>query len=239
MDRERIDGITLRYNAPVTLTFALLSLLALALNELTDGWTTQNLFCFYKSALTDYLTYPRAVLHVLGNTSLTTCTGNIIVMLVVGPAAEERFGSAKVFVAVLLTAIAGALIMWFLFPQSTIMGASGVLFCMMLLASFNLDLLGIIGNNTGQSTLLVSIVLFALATYAFQAFYQQVSFTVRVMVMIALVSVLGAFIYTESDFTPLLTTLHLANYSSLALMVASLLFMIWVGYENINALLGG
>ena len=129
-------SVTIQYNAPVTLTFALLSLLALALNELTDGWTTQNLFCFYKSALTDYLTYPRAVLHVLGNTSLTTCTGNIIVMLVVGPAAEERFGSAKVFVAVLLTAIAGALIMWFLFPQSTIMGASGVLFCMMMLTSF-------------------------------------------------------------------------------------------------------
>ena len=136
MDRERIDGITLRYNAPVTLTFALLSLLALALNELTDGWTTQNLFCFYKSALTDYLTYPRAVLHVLGNTSLTTCTGNIIVMLVVGPAAEERFGSSKVFFAVLLTAIAGAAIMWFLCPDATIMGASGVLFCMMMLASF-------------------------------------------------------------------------------------------------------
>ena len=136
MDRERIDGITLRYNAPVTLTFALLGLLALALNELTDGWTTQNLFCFYKSSLSDYLTYPRAVLHVLGNTSLTTCTGNVIVLLVIGPAAEERFGSAKVLSAVLLTAIAGALIMWFLFPDATLMGASGVLFMMMVLASF-------------------------------------------------------------------------------------------------------
>lgn len=136
MDRERIDGITLKYNAPVTLTFALLSLLALALGELTDGWTTQNLFCFYKSSLSDYLTYPRAILHVLGNTSLTTCTGNVIVLLVIGPAAEERFGSAKVLTAVLLTAIAGALIMWFLFPDATLMGASGVLFMMMVLASF-------------------------------------------------------------------------------------------------------
>ena len=136
MDRERIDGITLKYNAPVTLTIALLSLLALALNELTDGWTTQNLFCFYKSSLTDYLTYPRAVLHILGNTSLTECTANIIILLVVGPAAEERFGSAKVLFAVLATAIAAALIMWFLFPTSAIMGASGVLFMMMVLASF-------------------------------------------------------------------------------------------------------
>ena len=36
-DTQRVDGINLKYNAPVTLTFALLSLLALALAELTDG----------------------------------------------------------------------------------------------------------------------------------------------------------------------------------------------------------
>ena len=135
-DRERTDGITLQYNAPVTLTFALLSLLALALGELTDGWTTQNLFSVYKSSLTDYLTYPRFLLHVLGNTSLTTCTGTIIILLVVGPAAEERFGSAKVLIAVLLTAIGTGLVMWFLFPDSVLMGSSGVLFMMMVLASF-------------------------------------------------------------------------------------------------------
>jgi cellulose synthase operon protein C len=114
---------------------------------------------------------------------------------------------------------------------------AGMLLLMMLLASFNLDLLGVIGNNTGQTTLLIFIVFFALVTYAFQAFYQQVSFTVRVMVMVALISVLGSFLYMESDFQPLVTTLHLANYSSLGLLVASLLFMMWVGYENINALL--
>ena len=136
MDQERIDGITLKYNAPVTLSFALLSLLAIALGELTDGWTTQNLFCFFKSSPNDWLTWPRAVLHILGNTSLTECTANIIILLVVGPAAEERFGSAKVLFAVLATAIAAALIMWFLFPTSAIMGASGVLFMMMVLASF-------------------------------------------------------------------------------------------------------
>ena len=136
MKTERYEGITLKYNAPITLTFALLSLLALALNELTDGWTTQNLFSFYKSPLSDYLTFPRAILHVLGNTSLTACTANIIVLLVIGPAAEERFGSAKVLFAILLTAIAGSLLVWFFFPEASIMGANGVLFMMMVLASF-------------------------------------------------------------------------------------------------------
>lgn len=135
MERERLD-LTLKYNAPVSLTLALLSLLALALGELTDGWATQNLFSFYKSALTDYLTYPRAIFHVLGNTDLTVCTSNIILLLVIGPAAEERFGSVKVLTAVLLTAIAGALVVWFVYPEASIMGARSLLFMMMILAGF-------------------------------------------------------------------------------------------------------
>ena len=56
-------SITILYNSPVILTFALLSLLALGLGKLTDGWTTQNLFCVYRSPLTDWLTYPRFFLH--------------------------------------------------------------------------------------------------------------------------------------------------------------------------------
>ena len=60
-------SITILYNSPVILTFALLSLLALGLGKLTDGWTTQNLFCVYRASLTDWLTYPRFFLHVLGH----------------------------------------------------------------------------------------------------------------------------------------------------------------------------
>ncbi|MDX5419123.1 MAG: hypothetical protein LPK09_07890 [Hymenobacteraceae bacterium] len=114
---------------------------------------------------------------------------------------------------------------------------AGMLLLMLLLASFNLDLLGVIGNSTGQTTLLLFIVFFAVVSYAFQAFYQQVSFSLRVLAMLGLVGLLGALVFMESDFPPLLTTLHLVNYSSLGLIVASFLFMIWVGYENINALL--
>lgn len=136
MNRERTDGVALQYNAPVTLTFALLSLLALALAELTDGWTTKHLFCFYKSPLSDWLTYVRGALHVLGGSDLTTSTGNLIILLVAGPAAEERFGSWKVLIGVLLTAAVSAAVMWHLFPSSVLMGAGGVLLMMLVLASF-------------------------------------------------------------------------------------------------------
>ncbi len=39
--------IRFQYNAPVTLTFFFLSLAALALGRLTNGWTTTHLFSVY------------------------------------------------------------------------------------------------------------------------------------------------------------------------------------------------
>ena len=77
-------SITILYNSPVILTFALLSLLALGLGKLTDGWTTQNLFCVYRSSLTDWLTYPRFFLHVLGHPDFAAYCSNIVMLLVVG-----------------------------------------------------------------------------------------------------------------------------------------------------------
>ena len=155
MDRERLDGITLKYNAPVTLTLALLAMLALALGELTNGWTTQNLFSFYKSSPSDYLTYPRAILHVLGSTDLTVCTANIILLLVIGAAAEERFGSAKVLTAVLITAVVCALIVWLRYPDSSIMGMRSLLFMLMVLAGF-----ACAGRGSVPITLLLILLLF-------------------------------------------------------------------------------
>ena len=129
-------SITILYNSPVILTFALLSLLALGLGKLTDGWTTQNLFCVYRSSLTDWLTYPRFFLHVLGNPDFAACCTNIVIMLAVGPMAEERFGSKRLLFAIAVTALVTGLVLWFFFPNAALMGASGVVFMLIVLASF-------------------------------------------------------------------------------------------------------
>lgn len=129
-------SITILYNSPVILTFALLSLLALALGKLTGGWTTQNLFCVYRSSLTDLLTYPRFFLHVLGNPDFAACCTNIVIMLAVGPMAEERFGSKRLLFAIAVTALVTGLVLWFFFPNAALMGASGVVFMLIVLASF-------------------------------------------------------------------------------------------------------
>ena len=129
-------SITILYNSPVILTFALLSLLALALGKLTGGWTTQNLFCVYRSPLTDLLTYPRFFLHVLGNPDFAACCTNIVIMLAVGPMAEERFGSKRLLLAIAVTALVTGLVLWFFFPNAALMGASSVVFMLIVLASF-------------------------------------------------------------------------------------------------------
>ena len=54
------------YNAPVSLSFALLSLLVLGLGWVTDGLTTRQLFCVYGSAWSDPLAYVRLFGQVRG-----------------------------------------------------------------------------------------------------------------------------------------------------------------------------
>ena len=62
----------LQYNAPVVLTFSLLSLGALIFGMLTGGGSTRLLFCVYRAPLTDPLTYVRMFTHVLGHANLST-----------------------------------------------------------------------------------------------------------------------------------------------------------------------
>ena len=73
------------YNAPVSLSFALLSLLVLGLGWVTDGLTTRQLFCVYGSAWSDPLTYVRLFGHVLGHADLSHYMSNMMLFLLVGP----------------------------------------------------------------------------------------------------------------------------------------------------------
>lgn len=125
----------LQYNAPVTLTFALVSLAALLLGKLTNGWTDTYLFSAWHSSLSDILTYPRFFLHVLGHVDYDHYIGNMMMILVVGPGLEEKYGSRNLLSAIVITALVSGLVYWFLFPGSMLMGASGIVFMMIVMAS--------------------------------------------------------------------------------------------------------
>ena len=93
------------YNAPVALTFALLSLLALVANHFTNGWANATLFSVYRcSLLADPLGFFRFFGHVLGHSGYAHYIGNMVLILVLGPNLEDRFGSWNVLWAILFTA---------------------------------------------------------------------------------------------------------------------------------------
>ena len=125
------------YNSPVVLTFALLSLIALILDYLTGGATTRSLFCVYRSPLTDILTYPRFFLHVLGHAGYSHYISNMLMILVIGPAMEEKYGSAGLLTAILITALISGLAQFIFFPGAALLGASGIVFMLIVLSSLS------------------------------------------------------------------------------------------------------
>lgn len=127
--------LRIQYNAPVVLTFALISLGALGLDFLTGGWTTLHLFCVYRAPLTDPLTYVRMVGHVLGHSGYAHYMGNIMLLLVVGPPLEEKYGSRRLLACILITALVSGLVQFIFFPGVALLGASGIVFMMIVLSS--------------------------------------------------------------------------------------------------------
>ena len=139
------------YNAPVALTFALLSLLALVANHFTNGWANATLFSVYRcSLLADPLGFFRFFGHVLGHSGYAHYIGNMVLILVLGPNLEDRFGSWNVLWAILFTALVSGLVQFIFFPHTALLGASGIVFMMILLSSF-----GGVKNGTIPTTLIL------------------------------------------------------------------------------------
>ena len=127
--------IKLQYNSPVVLTFALLSLAVLWLDGLTGGKSTHALFSVYRSSFAELGTYPRFFLHVLGHGSYSHYIGNMMMILVVGPPLEEKYGSRPLFWAIFLTAFVSGMVHWLFFPGTALLGASGIVFMMIVMSS--------------------------------------------------------------------------------------------------------
>ncbi len=128
--------IKISYNSPVILGFSFLCLIALILGMLTKGWMNQLLFSVYRSSLYSPLTYVRMFGHILGHANLEHFIGNITLILVIGPLLEEKYGSANILFVILATALLTGLVNFIFFPNVRLLGASGVVFAFILLASF-------------------------------------------------------------------------------------------------------
>ena len=128
--------IRLSFNSPVILGFTLACFIVLILDKVTGSASTRAFFSVYRSSLASPFTYIRFFGHVLGHASWDHFFGNIMMLLVVGPLLEEKYGSANILFVILTTALVTGVINFILFPHVQLLGASGVVFAFILLASF-------------------------------------------------------------------------------------------------------
>ena len=145
----------LRYNAPVVLTYALLSLGVLLLGMVTPPDTALRYFSAPAHLdLASPLFYFRLVSYVMGHAGWDHYIANLMLILLVGPLLEEKYGSSRLLVMAGLTTLITSLSNLLLFHAS-VMGGSGIAFMLILLASFSN-----IGRNEIPLTFVVVATLF-------------------------------------------------------------------------------
>ena len=128
--------IKIKYNAPVILSFSLISLLVLLLGIFTGGRSTTLLFCIYRAPWTDPLLYLRLFTHVLGHANWNHYFSNVMYILLLGPILEEKYGSRSLLLGILLTALVTGAAHLILGGSTALLGASGIVFMLILLVSF-------------------------------------------------------------------------------------------------------
>lgn len=146
----------IEYNAPVTLTFAIAALGVLLLDKATGGYTTLKFFSVYRCSLRDPLAYIRFFGYVLGHSGQAHYMSNMLLMLVVGPPIEEKYGSRSLLLCIFATAFIGGIIQWVFFPGTILLGASGIVFMMIVMSSFS----G--GSNRSIPLTLILVIIFYL-----------------------------------------------------------------------------
>ncbi len=142
-----------RFNSPVVLGFALLSLAVLVLGAVTGGGTTRLFFSVYRSSLRDPLTYVRLVGHVLGHSSFAHYFSNMSLLLLLGPITEEKYGSRNLLISMLLTAVTSGALHCLFSSNTALLGASGIVFMLIMLSGF---------TNVKSGTIPVTLVLVVL-----------------------------------------------------------------------------
>ena len=125
----------IQYNAPVILSFAILSLLVLGLSSFTNGASNWLLFSVYRAPLTDPLFYLRLFTHALGHANTNHFINNFVLILLVGPMLEEKYGGKMILIMMIVTAFVTGVLHVFISEHAKL-GASGIVFTFMLLASF-------------------------------------------------------------------------------------------------------
>ncbi len=127
----------LSYNSPVVLTYAAVCLVCLIIDQITQGWfNTYVMVCYGHPSLLDPMTYVRCVTYIFGHSGWSHYASNMLLMLLVGPVVEEKYGSGNLAFMILITGVASGMVHCIFFDGVGIIGASGIVFMMIILCAF-------------------------------------------------------------------------------------------------------
>lgn len=159
--------LRLSFNAPAVLTFTALCVIAQLISMLTRGESNRILFSVYRASLLDPLTWVRCFTHVLGHAGWEHLLGNIMYILILGPMIEEKYGTATTAFIMAATALVIGVINMVFFPGVMLLGASGIVFAFILIASITIR-----EDNTIPVTFILVAVLY-LGQQIWQGLFSQ------------------------------------------------------------------
>jgi len=127
----------IKYNAPTVLTFTLLCAIILLLSQtitprLMEWFAVPGKNNFH---ITNFKNLITLLTHVCGHANWGHLIGNFTLILLIGPMLEANYGSSSLLVMMIITALVTGILNACLF-NTYLMGASGVVFMMILLSSF-------------------------------------------------------------------------------------------------------
>jgi len=128
----------IKYNAPTVLSFSLVCALVLFLSStflphLIEYWfMVPGRNNFHANSFRNWVTL---LTHAIGHAHWAHLISNLTLILLIGPMLEERYGSSTLLFMILITTLVTG-ILNALFFNSYLLGASGVVFMMILLSSF-------------------------------------------------------------------------------------------------------
>lgn len=124
------------YNSKVILSYFFISMIAWIINGITAGETNKLLFSSYRSSPFNPLTYIRMFTHSIGHQNLDHLINNFLIILLIGPMIEEKYGSINLLIMFLITAFVTALYN-IIFKNYKICGASDNVYMLIMLSSFS------------------------------------------------------------------------------------------------------
>lgn len=141
-NKSFLSNVKISYNAPVTLTFALIAAIILFLDTFLNNTLIPALFtcpgnsqCPVPFNIGNFVDYFRMIFHIFGHKDWNHFLGNMAFILLLGPVIEERYGSKILILMMTVTSLVTG-VLNACFSPVPMYGSSDIAFMMILLTSF-------------------------------------------------------------------------------------------------------